>query len=291
MLSYLLLSGIANGCIYGLVALSIVILVKGTGSVNFAQGEFVMMAGFAAYTCHVLWRLPYTPSLLAAIVGVAALAAVLYLMLRGLFDRRRTSSFLVATLGISLILKGLARQLWGGQGDAVPFPPLVDATFVFFDDFAVRAQDLVVIGGALLVMGLFALFFARTRTGHFLQAAADNAQAARLVGIRLDRVNLVAFSVSAAVSAAAGVLIAPVTPLHVDMGFGLFVKGFAAAVFGGLTSIPGAIAGGLAIGLIEALVGGYVSTNMQDVTPFLVIFIVLLLMPAGLFGARRLRKI
>ena len=291
MLSYLMLSGIANGCIYGLVALSIVVLVKGTGSVNFAQGEFVMLAGFCAFTLHVLWKLPYVASLFAAVAVVAAVSIVAFPLLRPLFDHKRTASFLVATLGISLMLKGAARQLWGGQGDVVPFPPLFDATFVLSDDLIVRAQDIVVIAGAILVMGAFAAFFFFTRTGRFLQAAADNPQAARLVGIRLDRVNVTALAVSGAVSATAGVLIAPVTLLYVDMGFGLFVKGFAAAVVGGMTSLPGAIAGGLAIGLMETLVGGYISTSAQEITSFLVIIVVLVFMPAGLFGRRGLRRV
>ncbi|MDO8280029.1 MAG: branched-chain amino acid ABC transporter permease [Burkholderiaceae bacterium] len=291
MLSYLLLTGAANGCIYGLVALSIVILVKGTGSVNFAQGEFVMLAGFVTFTLHVLWKVPYVPAMLAAIACVVLVAVVMYPLLRPLFDRNRSASFLVATLGLSLIFKGAARQLWGGQGDVKTIPPLIDATFIFLDDIVVRAQDLVLIGGALLVMGVFALFFSKTRTGRFLQAAADNPQAARLVGIRLDRVNLVALSVSVVVCATAGVLVAPVTLLYVDMGFGLFVKGFAAAVVGGLLSLPGAIVGGLAIGIIETLVGGYISTSIQEITAFIVIFIVLLFMPAGLFGARAMRRV
>jgi branched-chain amino acid transport system permease protein len=141
------------------------------------------------------------------------------------------------------------------------------------------------------VMLLFAAFFKFTRLGKMMQATADNLKAAKLVGIPTGRVYMYTFAVGTSVAGAAAVLMAPITLLYPDIGFVLFIKSFAAAVLGGLTSIPGAVVGGFLIGLIEAFSGGYISTNLQDVSSYIVIMLVLIFLPQGLFGGRSLRKV
>ncbi|MGH7335896.1 MAG: branched-chain amino acid ABC transporter permease [Candidatus Rokuibacteriota bacterium] len=291
MLSYLLATGITTGALYALVALGIVVVYKATEVVNLAHGELFMVGGFLAYTFHVMGGVPYVPALLLA-VGCAFAIGILTdriayrpLMKQGLV------SVLLATIGFSFVLKGIARFVWGGKGDYLAFPPLVSPEPVRVGSIMVMSQQLVVLAAALVVMLVFVLFFRVTRAGKWMQATASNPKAATLVGIRIGRVYMYTFGVGAAVAGAAAVLMAPLTLLYPDIGFALFVKGFAAAVLGGLTSIPGAIVGGLLVGMLEQLAAGFIDTKLQDVTAFVVIMFALIFLPTGILGARGIRKI
>ena len=153
------------------------------------------------------------------------------------------------------------------------------------------SQQLVVMVAAVAIMIAFIAFFKFTRAGKFMQATADNNKAAKLVGLRTDRVYMYTFGVGAAVAGAAAVLMAPLTLLYPDIGFVLFIKAFAAAVLGGLTSVAGAIVGGLIIGVIEQLAAGYIHTSMQEVAAFLVIMIVMVFIPNGILGQKTVRKV
>lgn len=290
MFSYLLVAGITNGALYGLVAIGIVIVYKSTRAVNFAHGELFMFGGFTAYTLHVMWALPYVASLIGAVLVCFVLGIVVdRVAFRPLMERSLVS-VLVATIGLSFILKGFARYYWGGRGDYLAFPPLLDMPPIFLGDIMIEPQRLVVLTGAIVIMLLFAVFFSATRIGKMMQATADNVKAAKLVGIRTGHVYMYTFAIGAAVAAAAAALMAPITLLYPDIGFILFIKAFAAAVLGGLTSIVGAVIGGILIGLIEIFVGGYVNTNLQDISAFFVIMLVLVFMPNGLFG-RDVRRV
>lgn len=155
----------------------------------------------------------------------------------------------------------------------------------------VMSQQIVVFVAAIAVMVLLGLFFRLTRIGKFMQATADNPKAAKLVGLKTDSIYMYTFGLGAGVAGAAAVLMAPLTLLYPDIGFVLFIKAFAAAVLGGLTSIPGAIVGGLAIGIIEQLAAGYLHTSLQEVAAFIVIMIVMIFIPGGLLGQRGIRKV
>ena len=292
MLGYLLFSGITNGALYALVALGLVVVFKATAIVNFAHGDLFMIGGFLAYTLHVMLGLPYLPSLLLAVAlsfGVGMLTD--RIAFRPLM-RSNVVALVLATVGFSFILKGIGRLVWGGRGDYLPFPPLVAPDPIILPgDIIIVPQQLVVLAGAIVVMLIFAAFFRLTRIGKMMQATADNARAATLVGIRTDRVYMLTFAVGAAVAAAAAALMAPLTLLYPDIGFALFIKGFASAVLGGLTSLPGAVLGGVAVGVIEALAGGYIHSSFLDVSAFVVIMLVLLVKPTGLLGGRRLRRV
>ena len=284
MLSYLLLSGLTTGSIYALVALGIVLVYKATGTINFAHGDQLMIAGFLAFTLHVLMGLPYLVALAGAVAGGFLLGALAERI--GFRAVLRTSlvNVVLATLGLSFVLKGFARLTWGGLGDYLSFPPLVSPEPIMVGDLILLPQQLVVTAGALAVMGAFALFFRLTTIGKAMQATADNPRAARLVGIRVEHVHLLAFAVGAAVAGAGATLMAPLTLLYPDIGFMLFIKGFAAAVLGGLTSLPGALVGGLAIGVVEALAAGYIHSSFLEVSAFVAIMATLLLRPRGLMG-------
>jgi branched-chain amino acid transport system permease protein len=284
LLSYLLLSGLTTGSIYALVALGIVLVYKATGTINFAHGDQLMIAGFLAFTLHVLLGLPYLVALAGAVAGSFALGAVAAQV--GFRAVLRTSlvNVVLATLGLAFVLKGFARLTWGGISDYLSFPPLVRPEPILIGDMVLLPQQLVVTAGALAVMGLFALFFRLTTIGKAMQATADNPRAARLVGIRVERIHLLAFAVGAAIAGAGATLMAPLTLLYPDIGFMLFIKGFAAAVLGGLTSLPGALVGGLAIGVVEALAAGYIHSSFLEVSAFVAIMATLVLRPRGLMG-------
>jgi branched-chain amino acid transport system permease protein len=185
------------------------------------------------------------------------------------------------------------RVLWGRQGDYFTTPPLASAPPLILGEGTIilPTQQLVVMAGAVVILVLFAAFFSFTQAGLYMRAVADNARAARIIGIPGNRVLALAFVLSVLVAAVSGFLFAPSTLLYPDLGFPLFVKGFAAAVLGGIFSLPGAVVGGVVLGLLESLVAGYVASQFQELSAFVVIFLTLLVMPGGLFGRAAQRAV
>jgi branched-chain amino acid transport system permease protein len=291
VLAYLLVSGLTTGSLYALVAMGLVVVYKATTVVNFAHGELFMIGGFFAYTFHVLLKLGYVVSLVLAVSATLVLGLVTERLAYRPLMRAPAISVVLAAVGFSFVLKGAARQIWGGLGDYMPFPPVVATPAITMGGLILVPQQLVVLAGALVCMGLFTAFFTATRTGKMMQATAENAKAARLVGIRVDRVYAFTWGVGAATAAAAAVLMAPLTFVYPDVGSPLLVKAFAAAVLGGFGSLPGAVLGGFSIGLIENLAGGYINTSFTDISAFLVIMLVLIVRPTGFFGPRAVRRI
>ena len=291
MLPYLVVSGLTTGSLYALVAMGLVIVYKATTVVNFAHGELFMIGGFLAYTFHVLLKLGYVVSLVLAVAAALVLGLVTERLAYRPLMRAPAISVVLAAVGFSFVLKGAARQIWGGLGDYMPFPPVVATPAITLGGLILVPQQLVVLAGALVCMGLFTAFFTWTRTGKMMQATAENAKAARLVGIRVDRVYAFTWGVGAATAAAAAVLMAPLTFVYPDVGSPLLVKAFAAAVLGGFGSLLGAVLGGFSIGLIENLAGGYINTSFTDISAFLVIMLVLIVRPTGFFGPRAVRRI
>lgn len=291
LLAYLLLSGLTTGALYALIALGIVVVNKATGVINFAHGELFMFSGFFAWMLHVQMGVPYLPALLLAVAFGFMLGALIDLTAFRPLKNTNVISLVLATIGIAFMLRGSARVLWGGKADYLPFPPITSPEPVMIGELMVIPQQLLVLAGAIVIMLVFAAFFRLTRAGKMMQATADNAKAATLVGIRVDRIYMLSFGTGAAIAAAAAVLMAPLTLLYPDMGFSFFIKGFAAAVLGGLTSLPGAVVGGMAIGVIEALAGGYLHSSFIEVSAFIVIMFVLVARPTGLFGSSGLRRV
>ena len=290
MLTYLVLGGLTSGALYALVALGIVLVYKATGTINFAHGEFLRISGFLAYTLYVIVGLPYLASICGAVVLGFLLGALAERIAFRPLMRANMVSLVLATVGVSFILKGTGRMLWGGRGDYLTFPPLLPPDPIIISDIIIVPQQLVVLAGAAAVMAIFALFFRLTRVGKTMQATADNPKAARLVGVKVEQVHMLAFGVGAAVAGAAAALMAPITLLYPDIGFILFIKGFAAAVLGGLNSMAGALLGGLMIGVVESLAGGYIATSFLEVSAFIVIMITLIFKPSGLLGSIAVRR-
>jgi branched-chain amino acid transport system permease protein len=291
LFSYLVLSGVTTGALYALVALGIVVVNKATGVINFAQGELLMFCGFVGWMLHVQFGLGYLPTFILAVAAGFALGFVTDRLAFRPIKKADVISLVLATVGLSFILRGAARSIWGGKGDYLSFPPITSPEPIMVGEIMIIPQQLAVLAGAIAIMAAFAAFFRFTRAGKMMQATADNAKAATLVGIRTERVYTLAFGTGAAIAASAAILAAPLTLLYPDMGFAFFIKGFAAAVLGGLTSLPGAVIGGLIVGIAEALAGGYIHSSLMEVSGFLVIMIVLLVMPSGVLGLARARRV
>lgn len=291
LFSYLLLSGIATGALYALVALGLVVVNKATGVINFAQGELFMFCGFVAWMLHVQLGVAYPLAFLLAVASGFALGLATERVAFRPLIKADIVSLVLATVGLAFVLRGTARVIWGGKGDYLTFPPVTSPDPIMVGEILVVPQQMVALAGALAIMLLFWAFFTFTRAGKMMRATADNPKAATLVGIRTERIYSLAFGTGTAIAAAAAVLAAPLTLLYPDMGFAFFVKGFAAAVLGGLTSLGGAIVGGLVVGIVEALAGGYIHSSTMEVAPFMMIMIVLVLRPTGLLSFGRARQV
>ena len=291
MFGFLLTSGIAVGSLYALIALSIVILYKASSVVSFAHGEQMMLAGYFIYAFHVIANIGYAPAAVLAVAGAAGLGVLtFYAGFRPLIGQSMMS-ILIAPPGIPFIMRGVARFFGGGSGEYPALPPVASPMPIEFASVAILPQQLVVVVATVCILVAFSLFFSYTRMGKWMQATAGNMKTARLVGIPVERVLLTTFALAGGISGAAAVLMAPLTMIYPDMGFLLFLKGFAAAILGGLASLRGAVIGGLVLGLIEQFGAGYVHTGLQELSAFLVIMIMLVIKPQGLLGGPAARRV
>ena len=274
-------SGLTVGAIYALVALGFAIIYNASRVINFAQGEFVMIGGMAA-AVFVDAGLPLPLSILAA-VGLGMLVGLLLEKLAVEPARAApVATLIIITIGASILLRGLAALVWDKK--IHPLPAFSGEAPLMIGGATLLPQTLWVLGTTLAAVAALWWFFNRTLSGKAMLAVSHNRLAATLVGISVRRVLLVSFGLSAALGALAGVLIAPISFTAWDVGVMLGLKGFAAAMLGGIGSGPGAIAGGLALGLIEALGAGYLSSAYKDVFAFVVLFAALVFLPNGLAG-------
>jgi len=287
LLQYLL-SGLTVGAIYALVALGFSIIYNASNVINFAQGEFVMIGGMATASL-IATGLPLP---LAAVLAIAATTLVGLALERFAVERVRGESvvtLIIITIGASILLRGLAGLVWDKNLHALP--AFSGDRPIALGGATIVPQSLWVIGVTLVVVAALWWFFNRTLHGKAMLATSHNRLAAQLVGISVRRVLLVSFGLSAALGALAGILIAPITFTAWDVGVMLGLKGFAAAILGGLGSGPGAVLGGLVLGLLEALSAGYVSSAYKDVIAFGIMLAVLVLMPGGLLGRRSAERV
>ena len=277
-------SGLTVGAIYALVALGFSIIYNASTAINFAQGEFVMIGGMSAAT---LWAAGL-PLALAVPAAIAAAVLVALLVEKLAIEPARhagTVTLIIITIGVSLFLRGLAQVVWGKGVHRLPaFSSELPITFM---GATILPQSLWVMGGAAVAVAALSAFYGRTLMGKAMLATSYNRVAAQLVGINTRGVLFASFGLAAALGALGGVLIAPIAFTSYDTGIMLGLKGFAAAMLGGLGSFGGAVLGGLLLGLLEGLGAGFVSSAYKDAIAFVVILAVLFLMPGGLVGARR----
>ncbi len=283
-----LFSGLTVGAIYALVALGFTLIYNASDVINFAQGEFVMLGGMVT----VFLTAAGVPLPLAALLAIAAAIVVGLALHRLAIEPARGASavtLIIITIGASILLRGLAAVIFDKRFHSLP--PFLGADPWTVGGAAVLPQSVLVLAGvAAVVIGLRFLM-TRTFTGKAMTAVAANRLAARLVGVNTGSVVGISFALSAAIGAFGGILISPITLTSYDVGTLLALKGFAAAMLGGMGNPVGAVAGGLIVGLLEAFSAGYISSSYKDAIAFLVILAVLFAMPQGLFGRASVERV
>ena len=288
MLVQVLVSGLAIGCVYGLIALALVLINKSTDVVNFAQGEMAMFGAFVALVLNRDLGIP----LLAVLALALPIGGAIGLVTERVVIRPLTGApinALIATIGLWMIFHYGAGWIWGF--DPFRFPALLSDTPIDIAGVRVGPNSLAIaLVAAVLLVGFY-VFFEFTREGIAMRAASTNARAARLMGIRTERVSAWAWCLGGGISMVAGILVAPMTFVDVDMMFLGLLKAIAGAVLGGFTSLPGAVVGGVLVGVIETMGGVYLSSAFKDVFAFLVIVAVLMVRPEGLFGKPAIKKV
>ncbi|MCP1146248.1 branched-chain amino acid ABC transporter permease [Lysinibacillus endophyticus] len=277
----LLFSGLTLGAIYALIAVGFVVIYNVTGILNFAQGEFAMLG---ALTCISLVN-NNVPLWLAIILSIVIVAAIGGIFERTALHTARKSSvttLIIITIGVSIVLRGAAILIWGTQVQTLP--PFTDNTPITILDAVLLPQNIWAVGISIVILILMMYFFNYTFVGKSLTACVVNPFAARLMGINPEKMSLFAVIVSAGVGALAGTVIAPISGATYDMGMMLGIKAFVAAVIGGLTNAPAAIAGAFLIGILEAFTEGLWSSGLKDVVTFTFLLLILFVKPEGLFA-------
>ncbi|MGI5835073.1 MAG: branched-chain amino acid ABC transporter permease [Chloroflexota bacterium] len=288
MLLQILISGLAMGSIYGLVALGFVLLVNAAGIINFAQGEFVMLGAFLAFTFTSLWGVPFGLSILLVmlVMGVFGLAMerIAYRPLRN----TNAVTIIVATLGISVFLQNVALRTWGSVPEYFGEP--FGRQMITLGSLRLVPQHLLILAVTGSLVAAQHWFFHYTRLGKLMRATAQDKETARLMGVNIGLMTALTFALAAALGGIAGILVAPIFYISVEMGVRVGIKAFVATIIGGWGSIPGALAGGLVVGLVEVLAAAYVSSLYKDVFAFLVLIVFLIVMPQGIFREKIAQK-
>ena len=279
-------SGLMVGAIYALIALGFTIVYTATEAINFAQGEFVMLGGMTAVALFGA-GLPLPAAFAGAVLIVTAIGLLLERLTLAPLRHVSLTNMIIITIGGSIFLKGSAMLFWGK--DAAGLPSFSGDTPIRVLGASFLPQALWILGCAAVVVVLVRAFFERTTTGQAMRAVAANRYAATLVGINVKAMTAYSFALAAAVGAVAGIIITPVTLTQFDRGTLLGLKGFSAAILGGIGSGPGAVVGGMALGVLESLGGGFISSAYKDAIAFLLLIVMLLVRPQGLMGklARR----
>jgi branched-chain amino acid transport system permease protein len=298
-----LASGFALGAIYGLVALGFNITYATTRTFNFGQGEFLALGSLVGVTAllfvagkpHIGNLLPdevtvlgYGSAAVLTIVGLGLVGVALYFGAVKPFLRQPGLNWVMSTIGFSIIIQNAALALWGPSPLAVP-SPLGDGVYRVMG-VGIRPQEILIAVTAIVVMIGLDLVLRRSRLGKALRAVAHSPLAAALVGIHVERIEILAFVISSCLAGLAGILIAPISTASAFIGLAITLKAFSAAIVGGLSSPRGCVIGGFILGLLEAVVGLW-RAEWREITIFLLIILVLVVRPSGLFGTKAVEKI
>ncbi|MBP9523638.1 MAG: branched-chain amino acid ABC transporter permease [Ottowia sp.] len=286
----LVISGIAQGCIYGLIALGFVLIYKATETVSFAQGDLMMLGAFAGLAGMTMLGFPFWLAVISAIGAMALLGLVTErLVIRPILGQP-AFSIVMLTIGLGYVGRGLITMIPGIGTETHTLPvPYKDQAWTLGGLVVSMEQTAVIVVTAVLCAALYALF-KYSKLGLAMQASSQNQLAAYYMGIPVKRLNGLVWALAAAVAAIAGLLLAPITFVHANMGF-IGLKAFPAAVVGGFGSLPGAIVGGLVIGIVESLSGFYLPEGFKDIAAYIVVLIMLMVKPNGLFGEKLRKKV
>jgi branched-chain amino acid transport system permease protein len=286
----LLLSGVAVGCIYGLIALGFVLIYKATETVTFAQGEMMMLGAFGGLACMSFFGFPFWLAVISAILAMAVFGFLLdRIVIRPVLGQP-AFSVVMLTIGIGYVARGLINMIPNIGTEThtlqVPYKDQISK----LGGLVVNIEQLVVIVSTAILCALLYALFKYSKLGIAMQASSQNQLAAYYMGIPVRRLNGLVWGLSAAVAAIAGLLLAPITFVHANMGF-IGLKAFPAAVVGGFGSLPGAIVGGIIIGVVESLSGFYLPEGFKDIAAYVVVLIMLMVKPNGLFGEKLRKKV
>lgn len=286
----LVISGVAQGCIYGLIALGFVLIYKATETVSFAQGDLMMLGAFAGLAGMTMLGFPFWLAVISAIGAMALLGLVTErLVIRPILGQP-AFSIVMLTIGLGYVGRGLITMIPGIGTETHTLPvPYKDQAWTLGGLVVSMEQTAVIVVTAVLCAALYALF-KYSKLGLAMQASSQNQLAAYYMGIPVKRLNGLVWALAAAVAAIAGLLLAPITFVHANMGF-IGLKAFPAAVVGGFGSLPGAIVGGLVIGIVESLSGFYLPEGFKDIAAYIVVLIMLMVKPNGLFGEKLRKKV
>ena len=286
----LLISGIAQGCIYGLIALGFVLIYKATETVSFAQGELMMLGAFGGLAGMTFLGFPFWLSVLCAIAGMALFGALLERVVIRPILGQPAFSIVMLTIGIGYVARGLITMIpnIGTETHTLPVP-YKDQIWKL-GTLVLNVEQMVVIAATGVLCAVLFTVFKYSKIGVAMQAASQNQLAAYYMGIPVKRINGLVWGLAAAVAAIAGLLLAPITFVHANMGF-IGLKAFPAAVVGGFGSLPGAIVGGLIIGIVESFSGFYLPDGFKDVAAYVVVLVMLMVKPNGLFGEKLRKKV
>lgn len=284
----LVVAGLSSGSIYALVGLGLVLANKGTGILNFAQGELVALGAYIALFFSIVVGLPYWQVFLLTLLTSAIIGGVMErVLLRPLLGAPHFT-VVVATLAIGLIIKNALRISW--QEAVSTFSSPLDHLVLKIGGININPQYAWITGCSLAIMGMLALFFRKNLIGKAMQAVAQNTSAAQLMGIRVSRIFTLTFAVSTALAALAGILMTPVVGVSAEMS-NIILKGFVAAILGGFNSLFGCLIGGLILGLLEIFGGVYFGGLFKDITAFVLLMFILLVRPHGIFGTAEARRV
>ncbi|MBM3378832.1 MAG: branched-chain amino acid ABC transporter permease [Betaproteobacteria bacterium] len=280
--------GLLSGGLLALIALGFVLIYKGTGVINFAMGEFMMLGAYFFYTARVMWSLPDWLALMLTFAGVASCAALVERWLLRPLAGQSVIAVLMATIGLASALHGAVDAIWGGQN--YNMPQILPRTPLLLGDVLVPGKVLWSFLLAALVIGLFSVYFRRSRTGVAMRAAASDPVTAYLMGIDVRAMQRLTWIYAGLVGALAGIVVASITSLSPALGT-TALGVLAVIILGGLDSIVGAIVAGLIVGVLESLTAGYLGGKVRDIVPYLVVLLILLVRPYGLFGTRRIERL
>lgn len=277
------LNGLTMGSIYALLAIGVSLVYKAMGMLNFAHGDTMMVGTFICLTLY-LWGLPFYIAAPLAVLSTAALGLFLERVLYRNLEFSSFSNLLIATVGVSFVLRNSSIVIWGNNPQL--FPQIFSTVPINISGFMLLPQNIGYMIIAAVIVVVLQLFFNKTKEGKCMRAAASDSEGAAMMGINVNRTRFLTFGISAAFAAIAGILLAPMTFARTDMSVIVGLKAFAAAILGGFGDLRGAIVGGLLLGIVEALGATYISTSYKDVIAFLVLFSILYFKPTGLLAKR-----
>jgi branched-chain amino acid transport system permease protein len=281
LLPQLIVSGIAAGCLYALVAIGLVLIYKATDIVNFAQGESVTVGAYMGWLMVTELHMPYLPAMVMVLIGSALVGMLVERIAYRPLIKSPPFTVILATLAIGLLITNIIRLIF--QDTPRTIPGVLSTEPLEFGGVLITPERLGIMVTVVIVVALLMLFFRYSKLGKAMRATAQSQEAASLMGISVPSIFSKTWALGSALGGIAGMLIAPLVGINTELG-GVLIPGFVAAIVGGFTSIPGAIVGGLMVGVLENLGGVYVSSSFKRVTSFIILIAVLMIRPAGLFG-------